>query len=149
MSQLEQIPRSVNLLGWAGVLPFAGLSALVLLDWSASKDTIEPMLIAYGAIILSFMGGVHWGIAMTKTVGKNIPIQPWHLVLSVIPALLGWTATFFDTRYAIAVLAVGFVALLIVDMNWASGNCAPAWYGKLRLQLTSTVLLCLGAVGIS
>ena len=149
MSQIEQIPRSVSLLGWAGVLPFAGLSTILLLDWPGSKGTFEPMLIAYGAIILSFMGGIHWGIAMARAAGKDIPIQSWHLVLSVLPALIGWTATFFDTVYALAVLAVGFVALLIVDMNWASGNCAPVWYGKLRLQLTSTVLLCLGAVGIS
>ena len=68
----------------------------------------------------------------------------WHYVFSVIPALIGWMALALDTSYALVILAVAFSALLFVDVTWTSGRKAPEWYGRMRLQLTSAVLICLG-----
>jgi hypothetical protein len=148
MDKSVKIPRPAYVLGWAGVLPFAGLCLMTLDNGSGAAVRFEPMLISYGAIILSFMGGVHWGLAMIKSTGEDAHVQPWHFALSVTPALIGWVATQLETSPALAVLAVAFLTLLIVDTAWASGNCAPAWYGRLRLQLTSAVLACLSAAWI-
>jgi len=61
------IPDMPALLGWGGLIPFglaalgthSGVDALVLYGFIGGT--------AYGAIILSFLGAVHWGLAMQTT----------------------------------------------------------------------------------
>jgi hypothetical protein len=62
MMTTDVIPRPALLLRWAGVIPFALLTAASLLNihpWS-----LDPTMTlrAYGACILSFMGGAQWGV---------------------------------------------------------------------------------------
>ena len=149
MSANNEMPRSALLLGWGGVLPFAGLAIAVAFGLPSPIPQAETMLIGYGAVILSFLGGVHWGVAMRSEAGSSDDGAAWHYALSVIPALVGWTALALESSHALLVLAAAFLALLIVDVTWASARKAPAWYGKLRLQLTSAVLLCLGLAWIA
>jgi hypothetical protein len=60
----QALPRHVAWLGYGGLLPFVGLAALAgfdphhLLAWSDA-------LVGYGAVILSFIGALHWGVAMS------------------------------------------------------------------------------------
>lgn len=143
MPDIDNIPKPALLLGWAGVLPFAGMSLALLLGFPSPGIRLESLLVSYAAIILSFMGGVHWGLAMKSLDDDGFAGSAWHYLLGVIPALVGCTAVAIEA-YAFAILSVAFFALLFLDMAWASGRCAPAWYGRLRLQLTATVLLCLG-----
>ena len=56
------IPGPVAWLGYGGLLPFGAL-ALLLLD-GARSALWWPALLAYGAVILSFVGALHWGFAM-------------------------------------------------------------------------------------
>lgn len=149
VSANNEMPRSVLLLGWGGVLPFAGLAIAVPFGLPSPIPQAETMLIGYGAVILSFVGGVHWGLAMQSEAGSGNGGAAWQYVLSVIPALVGWTALALETFHALFELAAAFLALLIIDMAWVSGRKAPAWYGSLRLQLTSAVLLCLGLAWIA
>lgn len=140
----HQIPLSVLLLGWGGVVPFAGLALACALGAPSPFPRPETMLIGYGAVILSFMGGVHWGLAMQSTARQEERADAWHYTFSVVPALIGWAAMAFAPPTALILLSIAFLALLVVDVVWASGHVAPGWYGKLRLQLTSAVLLSLG-----
>ena len=60
-----RIPASALLLGLAGLIPFfagaaAQFHALPLLDAEAGLK----LVVIYGAIILSFLGGIRWGTAI-------------------------------------------------------------------------------------
>ena len=83
------VPRESHILGLAGTLPYLGTSlSTVFLAWDLNKeiptgnafyDTImvdhetakhflnllEPLQLGYGAVIISFLGAIHWvsGIA--------------------------------------------------------------------------------------
>ena len=59
------IPKSVLLLGSAGLIPFLGttLCAYSLPELTYLMQQIQSQ---YGATILSFMGGAHWGLAMAN-----------------------------------------------------------------------------------
>jgi len=51
-------------LGYAGLAPFVGLALLL---WLVSPDLhpfVALALAAYGAAIVSFLGGIHWGIGL-------------------------------------------------------------------------------------
>lgn len=146
-----QIPRAPLILGLAGLLPFiAGALVSGIADFEAS-DTSYPLIVAgdgtkllvlYGTIILSFMSGVLWGFA-TKAEGAKATTG---YVLSVLPAL--WTlfmrgSTTTDT---LLYLIIGFVGLLMLDYFFYRERLTPPWWMRLRILLTSIVVICL-AIG--
>lgn len=125
-------------LGWAGVLPFVTSAVLV---WAPSMfETAVHAILYYGAIILSFLGGVHWGIELKSE--KTVPVVLGYF-LSIVPSLVAFFALFLQTFFALLMLAIGFLGLLIYDRQRARQGYAPDWYAKLRLQLTTAVLFCL------
>jgi len=116
-----------------------GLSGAIALRLQTPYGSASLWLAAYGAVILSFMGGAQWGLATGK-VNSN----PWRAFgVSVIPALVAWPALFLPITWALATLSVTFAGLLAYDLWTVRQGQAPAWYGQLRLGLTAAVVLCL------
>lgn len=144
---MEPIPRSALVLGLAGVLPFAWGAATALLPALAAwgGQWLGPLFIGtyvsltYGTVILSFMSGVLWGFA-TKTDGQEAALG---YGLSVVPALWAFFMVNGDPANAAINLAAGFAALLMLDWHFWKMGSAPDWWMRLRLILTSLVLLCL------
>ena len=58
------IPIWPRWLGAGGALPFLILGVLSWVDWQAQAQ-VQFAVLAYGACILSFVGALHWGFAMT------------------------------------------------------------------------------------
>jgi hypothetical protein len=139
---VTRIPRAPLLLGLAGVLPFAwgALTELlpVLGDWSwaalGPRVTGRTLLLLYGTVILSFMSGVVWGFA-TRAEGRQAAVL---YALSTVPAL--WAVAF---GYSALLLALGFLALLVLDRHAQASGLAPPWWMRLRVLLTTLVVLCL------
>lgn len=146
MSRKEDIPRSALIIGWSGVLPFALLAVFIATSVNVT-GAIDPRnaLIKYAAIILSFMGGVHWGIAIDgKTMGgTGTSSQPLRLGLSTVPALVGWVAIFFPFGIGVSLLIGAFLVLVVYDIWAATQEWIPSWYPRLRMQLTTAVVAAL------
>ncbi|MDX6751716.1 DUF3429 domain-containing protein [Geminicoccaceae bacterium 1502E] len=134
--QHDDVPKVALLLGWLGVLPFAAaLAGIALGDFTA--HLANAVLLIYGAVILSFMGGVQWGLAMAAGSG------PARYVASVVPALAGWAAVHLSSDGGKLLLAAAFLGLMLHDQRTAAAGEAPAWYPRLRRPLTITVVICL------
>lgn len=106
-------------------------------------------LITYGAVILSFLGGIQWGLAIANTGGSTLGGASYRrLGLSVVPSLIAWAALFFETGTGLLLMALAFGGMLVFDIWSTLVDEAPIWYPKLRLPLTVTVVtsLLLGAV---
>ena len=130
------IPPQALILGVAGVLPFIGLTFSGL----ALPHLQVPGLRLYAAVILSFMGGVQWGLSIGSPVGQ----PAWRRYgASVLPALIAWSSFVLSSRDGLMVLAVAFLGLLGYDLWTALRGEAPMWYGRLRLVLTVAVISCL------
>jgi hypothetical protein len=134
----RDVPPAAFLLGFLGAVPFLGLAAAAFLadpvgDWALAA------LLAYGAIILSFMGGVHWGWAMAAEEPSFT-----RLGLSVVPSLLGWGGFLLAGAMGFVVIALGFAALLWLDLQAVAAGRAAAWYPQLRWPLTVIVVVSLG-----
>ncbi|MCC5852822.1 MAG: DUF3429 domain-containing protein [Alkalimonas sp.] len=131
-----------RLLGFAGILPFY-LSLAAVLMWPQSQLALVS-LIGYGAVILSFLGAVHWGMAMQEPdqtqAGRSY-------VFSVVPALLGWLAFISPYQPALIVLAAGFGWVWLREYQ-KPPSLMPAWYRQLRGVLTAAILpaLIIGAI---
>ena len=139
----EKLPRSVAWLGYGGLLPFLVLAPISLVDMHHAPLWSDP-LFAYGAIILSFVGALHWGFAMTLA-DLAEEQRTGRFIWSVVPALLAWPAVLLSPIFAGPLLIVGFIAHYWQDRRLAAGTRLPAWYLPLRLRLTSVACLCLGA----
>lgn len=144
----DSIPRAALALGWSGVIPFALLSTLTFVGVSDWNGTQGPFLVAYGAVILSFMGGIHWGLARAVPSTMSVNRQTAMLIVSVLPALTGWVATMFPISCALIVLSVSFLALLAFDLWSVREGGAPSWYARLRRHLTTAVVFCLVATAL-
>ncbi|WP_018149182.1 DUF3429 domain-containing protein [Henriciella marina] len=68
-----------------GAIPFVGLAiAIAVLD-PPTNSTAALWLQTYAAIILSFLGGIRWGLALAQP-----GTRPFTYALSVCPSLAGW-----------------------------------------------------------
>ena len=155
-------------LGYAGALPFLALGLLVLwpefigpefikLQISSimpfSEASIAFALLSYGAIILSFLGGLHWGRAVTIPSDQRIISLRTALLWSVSLSLIAWFALilqvmFLPMRYAASLLIAGFAAALIADLKLLEKGYWPAWMRALRLHLSLTAIASLLALSI-
>jgi hypothetical protein len=133
-------PSSALWLGGLGAVPFLGLAAAIPFLAGAQQAFAMQALVGYGATILSFLGGVHWGMAI-QTRHDALPATLWaRLILSVIPSLAAWSALLAGGRPGLVILAASIAAMLWVDFQAARAGHAPAWYLKLRIPLTAVVV---------
>ena len=137
------VPPSAAWLGGLGALPFIGLAgAAPYLDSEPRMFAVHALL-AYGAVILSFLGGVHWGLAIGSRSNADHRELQKRLIVSVIPSLAAWVALLFPERTGLLILAAAITAMLWVDIRATRADHAPQWYPKLRIPLTCVVVAAL------
>jgi hypothetical protein len=149
---MKPLPLVAWLLGFGGVIPFLVLFLALLPGLSpgfASSQDITLWLLAYAAIILSFIGAVHWGVALAKDEdAMNNQQGSWNFVYGIMPALLAWFALLLPHNIALffmaalVMLAYGADALLLFRRLNSD-------YSILRLYLTAAVSLLLLASGFT
>jgi hypothetical protein len=136
-----RIPRSALALGLAGLIPFvAGAAAL----WGAipllSPETGLKLAIVYGAVILSFLGGIRWGTAIGPYDQRR---QALEFSASVLGSLAGLAAAFLPAIPALALLIAGFLMQGLWDVMSVDAGRLPAWFGRLRMILTAGAVVAL------
>ena len=141
-------PKTAIWLGALGLMPFAALTATALIGDGTSASTALFAVVVYGAVILSFLGGAHWGFASAGMKYQPAAAPPL-LVMSVVPSLLGWVAVLLPMPWSAAVLATAFLAILPLD-RWAlTHDFAPRWWLRLRIPLSATVSTLLFLASVS
>ena len=134
-----KIPLSVLLPGLAGLIPFVVLSLSEVLSLGLPPVISLLAFNTYGAVILSFVGAIWWGLAAaTKQSAPKAIMFYW----SVIPALIGWFATLVAPDVGVLMLSAGFALQWLGDawLTRAYPGVAPTWLFALRTILTGGVL---------
>ena len=139
------IPFGARWLGLLGLLPFVIMTFLAISDTSAGIRDPHYVLRAYVAVILSFLGGIQWGLAIRNSDGNARTRQGLtpSLALSVCPSLIGWTGLLAEESLGFGLLILGFALVLISDVRALNRGIAPRWYLRLRYPLTGLVIICL------
>jgi len=136
---LSAVPRPALVLGLAGLLPFAAGSLGAWLTGYPDFVLFINLQMAYGAVILSFLAAVHWGLALAREEAGD-----WRrLGLPVLPALTGWIALIIPNGAGLLLLCLGFAGVFFLDLQARRAGRLPAWYTGLRKLLTAAVLLAL------
>ncbi len=137
----SKMPISALLLGLAGLIPFFGLA---FWQGHVSDELLADRLILgyifYAASILSFLGGIGWGLAMSE----QDPMQRGlSFGISTVPSLVAWAAAFINVQnlaFTLAILGAAFVLQGIWDFYLVQSGRAPRWFAQLRMGLTLAVL---------
>ena len=132
-----RIPLPARVLGLGGLLPFAFGAVMVWCPLEAVSEFGTRLLGAYGALILSFLGGVRWGRLLGGGEREAARLERWlPLSLSVLPSLVAWVALLLPPAGMFALLATGLVLQYLLDRDASESGELPRWYGRLRLILT-------------
>lgn len=163
-----RLPLTAVALGVLGLIPFAAAGLFSVTGDAVVAPRGLLALVSYGAIILGFLGGVHWGFAMPVMPGaRPMPLAvapedrqeaatmaatPRVLLGGVLPSIIGWGAMLLaiyrwdDT--AVLVLIAGFIGLIIAESRAHRLGLLPPGYIWLRWSVTAAVLICLVSVVI-
>lgn len=145
LHQAPPPPRQVALLGYAGLLPFI---ALALAAWFAPAAYLAHAafaLLAYGATIASFLGAIHWGLAMRGPLTPRTGPFVW----GVFPSLVAWVALLMPLQPGLITLALLLGFCLALDWRSYPAYGVRAWL-TMRLHLTAVAAVCLlaGALAV-
>jgi len=133
------MPKPALWLGIAGLIPFVvGAIAVWTLDPGQGVKVMQAQML-YAAIILSFLGGLHWG----RFLAGGVPDR-W-LYWSVTPSVLAWAAMILPIFYALLALILLLAACLFVDLKAFRQGLWPHWMKPLRKGLSMVAILSLAA----
>ena len=126
-------------LGFAGLVPLIVLSlwlAGIPVDHVWREMTIR-LLTGYAAVVLSFLGGMRWALAVAGAYAETRR----DIAISVVPALLGWAVMFIPPHFGFVLLAVAFAAHGAWDALAGQSGIMPAWFVRQRTQLTAAAVI--------
>jgi hypothetical protein len=137
------VNATARALGYAGLLPFVGGAVLVWLVQGEAHVYAAMALAAYAALIVSFLGGIHWGLAMRQ------PEPPTGtLVWGVVPSLVAWPAVVMPAYAGLVLLGLMLVVSYAVDRRSYPALGAASWLVlRFRLSAVAALACFVGAAG--
>ncbi|KAI5920870.1 hypothetical protein F4810DRAFT_393754 [Camillea tinctor] len=159
---LSSVPKESYYLGLAGTLPYLATSiSTVYLSWDLNTewpstsnavnhflishdtarqllDTIEPLQLGYGAIIISFLGAIHWGLEYAEK-APNPARTRFRYGMGVIAPAFAWPTLLMPIEFALTSQFAAFVALYFADSRATTRGWTPSWYSTYRFVLTAVV----------
>ncbi|MBT3069491.1 DUF3429 domain-containing protein [Rhodomicrobium sp. Az07] len=140
----QAMPFPARAVGLACLLPFA-MGALAVCLAPEIRAEAASALIVYGAIVLSFLGGVRWGFAVLE--GGQASWSAYGL--AAIPSLMAWIGALWGGPDGLAILALALAMWFFVEKAAPPALPLPAWYGRVRGVLTAIATLSLGLAAFS
>lgn len=122
-------------IGYAGLLPFlAAMLGVGLAPDLEQRDLAQRLGIGYGAAILSFVGAVHWGLAVAGRWRWSTGIA----LGSIAPSVVATVAALLGGQRGLGLLVVGFGIFWVYEHR-RLGEALPADYLALRRNLSVAV----------
>ncbi|OHW98980.1 mitochondrial inner membrane protein 1 protein [Colletotrichum incanum] len=159
---LSEVPREPYALGLAGTLPYLATSlSTVYLSWDLNVEwpststfanhiymnhesaqywlnLLEPIQLGYGAIIISFLGAVHWGMEYAEKT-PHPRRTPFRYGMGVLAPMIAWPSLLMPIEYALTSQFAAFTFLYLADTRAKNKGWTPQWYGVYRFVLTAIV----------
>ncbi len=153
---LSDVPPPARQIGFLGLIPFAAAPLGAFLLPEPERFLAAQAGLCYGAVILTFLGAAHWGLALAGYGAEGSPERAMthqRAWLSVVPCLVAWIALLMVPTVGLLTLIAAFLATYAVERRGVEAGVVPAWYLSLRLPLTlgavaSLALLALFGFGL-
>lgn len=131
----RKLPSSAHIFGLAGLLP--QLICFAAIFDGTTRYMAQSAAFFYAALILSFLGGLWWGLAITK------PDAPkWIYGVAIAPSLIAffsgipWMIGSTWPGPSLALLGIALVSALLVDVRLNRLGFMPDSMLRLRMILS-------------
>ncbi|KAH8917125.1 hypothetical protein BT69DRAFT_1323803 [Atractiella rhizophila] len=160
----KKVPWEAWAFGGAGTLPYlatcgsavyASQQAHVAAQWGTQAEIEEALQLlnsltnlqlSYGAILLSFIGALHWGFEFSAYGGRQ---GLRRYAAGLAPVAVAWSSLLLPPVYGLTTQWAGFAGMWGLDVRATNMGWTPPWYSTYRFALTlvvgSSILLTLGA----
>jgi hypothetical protein len=136
---VNRLPATAEIAGYVGVVPFIlCLLGECLLPGYGQRDLAQRIAIAYGAVVLTFAGAVHWGLALSG----RLVWRPVRVIGASTPALVAAAAVVIGGQHGLALLVVGLGMFWLYEHR-ELGKELPMQYVNLRRNLSLAVCVLL------
>lgn len=125
------IPTLVLTYGLLGLIPFL---TPPLVGWLLPQARPAAVLVLglYAGLILSFLGGARWGLAIKATSPPALEVS-----LAMLPTLAGLALLLLPAGFD-QIRLFGLALALAAHWLWdLRGADLPPWYGRLRTMLSA------------
>mmetsp|Transcript_24447 Transcript_24447/g.67966 ORF Transcript_24447/g.67966 Transcript_24447/m.67966 type:complete len:245 (-) Transcript_24447:2917-3651(-) len=136
------VPPHCKFLGLTGVIPFIALcppiaATIPFLPLEVVTNAAQ-LQTSYGISIATFLGGVHWGMAMAEYGGRALSTKASaeRYMWSVTPSLVAFPVATLPPVASSVILTSTLLAAYLVDRSFTSKGLLPKWYMALRFPLT-------------
>ena len=120
-------------LGYGGLIPFVVGAALVWLIQPEMQSFTTAALSAYAAVIVSFLGGIHWGIGFRDG-------TPRLFLWGVVPSLVAATALMLSPGHGLLIHGLMLLLCYAVDRRVYPAHGLRAWLSlRLRLSVVAAI----------
>jgi uncharacterized membrane protein YhdT len=137
---MRNLPLTLTLLS---AIPFVGFSVAVSMQVFSDNGFVIRSLLSYSAVILSFMGGIHWGVAVTSY-AHDRRVANLLIAESVVPSTLAWAALFHtELHIQLLVLTLLFTFVWAIDSILVGKKILPGWFFEIRCIITPIVVVSL------
>jgi hypothetical protein len=149
------VPQPYMVMGLAGGLPYLFASGTTIylarqaglavegLDTTVDINTAMSVLshamdvqVTYGAVMLSFLGALHWGMEFAGLGGFH---GYKRLALGAAPVLYAWPTLALEPTTALIAQWAGFTGLWYADLKATGAGWTPKWYSQYRFYLSILV----------
>jgi hypothetical protein len=123
-------------LAYAGLVPFVIAAALAWLVREDAHFYVVDALSKYAALVISFLGGIHWGLGMRQSVPSPSPFG-W----AVVPVLLAWIGALMPAYAGLPLLGALLIVCYLVDRRAYRAHGVATWL-TLRFRLSFIAAFC-------
>lgn len=126
-----------------GIVPFVVISMLVPAKVFSNNSVTIAFLLTYASVIISFLGGIHWGVAVTYY-ARHSKTSNLLILGGVLPPIIAWGALFYyDTPVTLLILTLLYTSVWAIDSLLYSNDIIPQWFFNLRCIVTPVVVVSL------
>ncbi|KAH9981429.1 hypothetical protein BGW80DRAFT_1150658, partial [Lactifluus volemus] len=155
----HSVPKPYVLFGLLGGVPYLAASAttiylaqqaglatagvLTSMDPGVALTILDRALsiqVTYGAVMLSFLGALHWGMEFAGLGGHKGYSR---LALGAAPVIYAWPTLALEPTMALIAQWVGFTGLWYADLRATGAGWTPKWYSQYRFYLSVLVGTCI------
>jgi hypothetical protein len=130
-------------LGYLALLPFVVGALVVWLVRDDARGYATAGLSAYAAVVIAFIGGIHWGFGFRQTAPAT-SLFTW----GVVPALVACIALVMQDSAGLVIHGLMLAVCYAVDRKVYPAQGAAAWLTlRFRLSVVASLSCFLGAAG--
>ncbi len=127
-----------KLLGFGGLIPF--IISFIILNFNINKSNVLEIIIIYGYTIITFLGGIYWGV------GLNIKIAAKrYFFIATLPTILVFISLLFPLSqiFKLIYLIIILNFFLYLEFYFLKIMKLSRWFLDLRIKLniSLTVLI--------